>query len=34
MANIFTFGKVLEQMQMEEQFGRLHSESLIVLIQV
>ena len=30
MANIFTFGKVLEQMQMEQQqFGRLHSESLI-----
>lgn len=30
MANIFTFGKVLEQMQMEnQQFGRLHSESLM-----
>ena len=29
MANIFTFGKVLEQMQMNQQFGRLHSESLM-----
>ena len=30
MANIFTFGKVLEQMQMEnQQFGRLHGESLM-----